>query len=49
MRHGALPIDASMNAIINDVNIFADGTPQSDDIACVLIGLRKNASLGPAA
>ena len=49
VRHGALPVDASMHAIINDVNNFAGETPQSDDIACVLIGLRKEALLGTAA
>jgi sigma-B regulation protein RsbU (phosphoserine phosphatase) len=45
VRHGALPIEASMNAIINDVQRFADGAPQSDDIACVLLGLRETQNL----
>ena len=46
VRHGALPIEASMNAIINDVTHFADGAPQSDDIACVLIGLNNATDAG---
>ena len=46
VRHGSLPVEASMNAIINDVNLFAGGTPQSDDMACVLIGLRQSVVMG---
>ena len=46
VRHGSLPVEDSMNAIIKDVNLFAAGTPQSDDIACVLIGLRNSSGIG---
>jgi len=39
LSHQGKPIEAMMQAVIGDVQSFANGYPQSDDITCVLMGL----------